>query len=154
VNRAPVLCELEVDSAGRVKSAKGLFIDVVRRLQETLNFSVELTMPADGKWGILQADGKTWQGLVGLLVNKSTDIVASGLSHTADRLGVTDFSVPLEEDIVTLIGPRYKCEESNHLTVYIDLLAVESWCLCALGRDSPIFKNYSKLGFLTRFLTG
>jgi hypothetical protein len=48
-----------------------------------LNFTAEVGISKDGKWGSLNVDGKTWNGMVGMLVNKETDIVTAALTRGA-----------------------------------------------------------------------
>ena len=53
------------------------------QLVSRLNFTAEVGISKDGKWGSLNDDGKTWNGMVGMLVDKETDIVTAGLTRCA-----------------------------------------------------------------------
>ena len=60
-------------------------------LKQMTNFTLKLGSPEDKKWGALEKDGKTWNGMIRELVDDEIDICAAGLSITFDRAMATDF---------------------------------------------------------------
>jgi hypothetical protein len=84
----------------------GLFVDYLRHLESHLNFTAKVGLSQDGKWGSLEKEGSTWNGMVGMLINNKTDIAAAGLTRTLQRSSVIDFSIPFEAEISTLIVAR------------------------------------------------
>jgi selenophosphate synthetase-related protein len=60
-----------------------LLKDYLAQLVSRLNFTAEVGISKDGKWGSLNDDGMTWNGMVGMLVNEETDIVTAGLTRNA-----------------------------------------------------------------------
>ena len=60
-----------------------------------LNFTPLISLSRDGQWGGLEADNVTWNGMIGMLMDESTDIVTAALSHTSRRDIVIDFSTPI-----------------------------------------------------------
>ncbi|CAC5375407.1 GRIK2 [Mytilus coruscus] len=71
----------------------GFTIDLLQELAHELNFTYEMTSPADGQWGVATQNG-SWTGLVGQLQRRDVDIVAAPLSIQTDRERVIDFTYP------------------------------------------------------------
>jgi hypothetical protein len=84
----------------------GLFVDYLRHLESHLNFTANLGLSQDGKWGALEEDRSTWNGMVRMLINNKTDIATAGFTRTLQRSIVIDFSVSLDAEISTLIVAR------------------------------------------------
>ncbi len=87
----------------------GLFPDIVRHLQVSLNFSIVVTKPADGKFGGLH--NGMWNGMVRMLQDGVADLAVAPLSHTLQRSAVIDFSRSLFEDNTVLIAPSSQAPE-------------------------------------------
>jgi hypothetical protein len=84
----------------------GLFVDYLRHLESHLNFTANVGLSQDVKWGALEEDGSTWNGIVGMLIYNKTDIATAGLTRTLQRSIVIDFSISLEVELTTLIVAR------------------------------------------------
>ncbi len=54
-----------------------MLIDILRGLQKTMNFTLEIKITPDGRWGALEADGKTWNGVLGALERDEVDMERS-----------------------------------------------------------------------------
>jgi hypothetical protein len=92
--------------SGNFTHVTGLFPDYLKQLESQLNFTANVGLSVDRKWGALEKDGSTWNGMVGMLINNEADIVTGGLTKTNQREEVIDFGMPLEHDIATLLQPR------------------------------------------------
>ena len=53
----------------------GMFAEIMPYLATSLNFTYNITLPKDGKWGTKQTDG-SWNGLIGELHRKELDFSA------------------------------------------------------------------------------
>ncbi len=113
----------EYDANGAIVGSFGPFPEALDYLAKKLNFTVALATPADGKWGSLEADGTTWNGLMGLLAEGKIDISTAGLAQTEMRMGAADFTVPLLPITTTLIAPTSKAEQTN-FWVYLEIFQV------------------------------
>ncbi len=128
-----VITLLELDSKKRLVGMQGMFPDFLLFLQERLNFTSSLSLPADGKWSGFDKNG-SWTGLVGLLASEQVDLVTAGLTQNLERSGAIDFTVPLYPEKITLIGPSRVTTPQVHVWVYRDILSVASWAiLCVVG---------------------
>ena len=72
------------------KISVGLFPEVLQLLMEKLNFSVTIVPSKDGKYGGLEEDKKTWNGLIGMLAEGEIDLSATDLTITSGRSEVVD----------------------------------------------------------------
>ncbi len=86
----------------------------------------------DNKWGGLDPDGKTWNGLVGMLIDGEIDMASAGLSLIPARARVVDFSVATGRQAVTLSAPRSE-GRSTQFWVYLDIFPLVVWVTCIVG---------------------
>ena len=64
------------DNGSHVVATRGMFQDILKHLQYSLNFTVEVRLPPQMTFGRLK-EGK-WIGLIGMLVDGKADIVTGG----------------------------------------------------------------------------
>ncbi|XP_060063877.1 uncharacterized protein LOC132544318 [Ylistrum balloti] len=107
----------------------GLCFDLLDHMAASLNFTYDVTEPADQQWGVLNANG-TWTGLVGLLERSEVDIVAAPLSTQANREKVMDFTYSYFIDYTTIIMKKPDPYEKKWRTL-IDPFS-EQLLLCVL----------------------
>ncbi|XP_071515842.1 glutamate receptor ionotropic, kainate glr-3-like [Panulirus ornatus] len=72
---------------------EGYVVDVWHTLQEQLNFTYTAT---NTLFGSLQADGITWNGMVGMLQTDEADVAVAPLSITKIRSISIDFTLPIQ----------------------------------------------------------
>ena len=85
----------------QTKCCSGLCIDLLRKFEHELGFTYDLIRVSDTKWGTFQY-GK-WNGLMGELVGKHTDMVLSALKVSAEREAAVDFTIPYLESGVAIV---------------------------------------------------
>ncbi len=91
-----------------------------------MNFTINLSRSPDKKWGALNPDGKTWNGLVGVLIAGKADLVPAPLIWNSARDAVIDFTVPILEERFTLVAARGGGPEVQ-LWVYMEIFPVPVW---------------------------
>ncbi len=123
-----VFLQYKLDSKGNIVEYRGMFRDSMDRLVAKLNFTQVLVRPPDGKWGSLAADGKTWNGIVKMLIDGKADISAGGLTLTRGRANAVDFSIPLMKEDMTLIAPRSD-GKLNQFWVYLEIFPTDTWII-------------------------
>ncbi|XP_074158697.1 glutamate receptor ionotropic, kainate 4 isoform X1 [Sminthopsis crassicaudata] len=72
---------------------EGFCVDMLKELSEILRFNYKIRLVGDGVYGVPEANG-TWTGMVGELIARKADLAVAGLTITAEREKVIDFSKP------------------------------------------------------------
>ncbi|XP_058543053.1 glutamate receptor ionotropic, kainate 4 isoform X1 [Neofelis nebulosa] len=72
---------------------EGFCVDMLEELAEILRFNYKIRLVGDGVYGVPEANG-TWTGMVGELIARKADLAVAGLTITAEREKVIDFSKP------------------------------------------------------------
>ncbi|XP_057409849.1 glutamate receptor ionotropic, kainate 4 isoform X2 [Balaenoptera acutorostrata] len=72
---------------------EGFCVDMLKELAEILRFNYKIRLVGDGVYGVPEANG-TWTGMVGELIDRKADLAVAGLTITAEREKVIDFSKP------------------------------------------------------------
>nr|KAF6465340.1 glutamate ionotropic receptor kainate type subunit 4 [Rousettus aegyptiacus] len=72
---------------------EGFCVDMLKELAEILRFNYKIHLVGDGVYGVPEANG-TWTGMVGELISRKADLAVAGLTITAEREKVIDFSKP------------------------------------------------------------
>ncbi|KAM4827929.1 glutamate receptor ionotropic, kainate 4 isoform 3-T3 [Thomomys bottae] len=72
---------------------EGFCMDMLKELAEILRFNYKIRLVGDGLYGVPEANG-TWTGMVGELISRKADLAVAGLTITAEREKVIDFSKP------------------------------------------------------------
>ncbi|XP_077161939.1 glutamate receptor ionotropic, kainate 4 isoform X1 [Paroedura picta] len=72
---------------------QGFCVDMLEELAEILHFNYKIHLVGDGVYGVPEANG-TWTGMVGELIARKADLAVAGLTITAEREKVIDFSKP------------------------------------------------------------
>ena len=116
------------NASGSIIGSTGYTQEILQALQQDLNFTVVHITPADEKYGALENDNKTWNGLIGLLQRKEADIVTSPLATTQYRSQVVDFTYAVAHDKITLVAKRPSTSLPN-IWVYVKMFSPAAW-LC------------------------
>ncbi|CAD5124605.1 DgyrCDS12875 [Dimorphilus gyrociliatus] len=74
------------------KNYVGIAMDLLHFVSSDLNFTFDLFLPPDGKWGGI-VNGR-WDGMVRELIEDRGDAIFGAFSHTAERQEVIDYSSP------------------------------------------------------------
>uniref|UniRef100_A0A3B4A4U2 Glutamate receptor n=1 Tax=Periophthalmus magnuspinnatus TaxID=409849 RepID=A0A3B4A4U2_9GOBI len=72
---------------------EGFCVDMLKELAEILKFKYRIRLVGDGLYGVPGTNG-TWTGMVGELISRKADLAVAGLTITAEREKVIDFSKP------------------------------------------------------------
>ncbi|XP_051896125.1 glutamate receptor ionotropic, kainate 4 [Pristis pectinata] len=72
---------------------EGFCVDMLKELSEILRFHYKIQLVADGVYGVAETNG-TWTGMIGELISRKADLAVAGLTITAEREKVIDFSKP------------------------------------------------------------
>ena len=109
----------------------GMFPSLLYSIQNALNFDILWTSPEDEQWGISDEDGN-WNGIVEELRTNRADIATCGLTISAVRESVIDFTVGVINDPITLVKLKPNGEEMN-VSAYIYIFTPMAWLLIIIG---------------------
>ncbi|KAA0195183.1 Ionotropic receptor 196, partial [Hyalella azteca] len=109
----------------------GWIPDFLKRIEQDLNFTCNLRLPPDRKWGTLNPDG-TWTGMVGEVVAGRAEFVVATLDSTVERARVVDSLIPISTTWTSLYmkagsqfgSPWIRYTEEFSPSAWIVLLAV------------------------------
>ena len=87
----PQVLTVYYDKDGK-KTPVGHLAEIWHEVSERLNFTYDFTLTYAS--GTMFPNG-TWNGLIGMLVNKEIDVAVMYLTITNERIDYVDFSVPI-----------------------------------------------------------
>ncbi|KAK7023358.1 hypothetical protein SK128_005254 [Halocaridina rubra] len=108
----------------------GIDVTIINTLADTLNFTYEVVIPADGQWGGPQADG-TVSGLIGMVSRHDAHLAIDEITITASRETVVDFTVPYYMETSTCISRAPK--EKNRAFAVLLPFTLEVWVVIGLS---------------------
>ena len=121
----------EGDKANEAKDniigGEGFFIQPINFLAAALNFTIQFNFSVDGKFGGQNDDG-SWNGMIGMLVDGTTDIACAALTRTMDRDNVAPFSITIYEEESTLAAPIKETKATN-VWVYMEIFPKVTWAI-------------------------
>ncbi len=123
-----VLMKVLRNEKGEIVGSTGPFAFMLDVLAKEMNFTVELTVPPDGLWGGLEKDGKTWNGIIRMIMDGKADICNAGLTQTLARDAVVDYTIPVAKTKSTLLAPASKGHSTN-FWVYMDIFPIIIWLI-------------------------
>ncbi|KAK5868608.1 hypothetical protein PBY51_009608 [Eleginops maclovinus] len=84
---------------------EGFCVDMLKELADILKFKYRIRLVGDGLYGVPGANG-SWAGMVGELISRKADLAVAGLTITAEREKVIDFSKPFMTLGISIMYPR------------------------------------------------
>nr|CAD2202894.1 unnamed protein product [Meloidogyne enterolobii] len=109
---------------------EGYCIDMLKMLKLALNFTFDLYLVEDGKFGSVDESGR-WDGLVGELVIGRAEMAIGPISILAERENDIDFTVPFY-DLVGLSILIKRSEVETSLFKFLKVLELPVWT-CIFG---------------------
>ena len=88
------------DKSRNIIGTNGKFQAILGLLADRCNFTFKSIPSVDGQWGAL-VNG-SWNGMVGMLVKGTADVISAYLTFSIGRNEVIDFTVPLEEETAAI----------------------------------------------------
>ncbi|KAG8194654.1 hypothetical protein JTE90_003126 [Oedothorax gibbosus] len=85
------------------KRFEGYCIDLLEALAELLTFTFEIHVVKDGKSGSFDKDTKTWNGMIGEVVNNEADLAVADVTITTQRMKGVDFTLPFMQTGISIL---------------------------------------------------
>ncbi|KAI6238911.1 Protein CBR-GLR-7 [Aphelenchoides fujianensis] len=109
---------------------QGYCIDLLEYIRADLNFTYEIYLVPDGKFGAMEQTGN-WNGMIGQLVSGEADIALGPISQIAEREVDVDFTMPFYDLVGTAIVMR-RTEVETSLFKFLAVLEWPVW-VCIAG---------------------
>lgn len=87
----------------------GYCVDLTKKIAEIVNFTYELRLVKDGRFGGRDANGN-WDGIVGELIRNEADIAIAPLTITSQRERAIEFSMPFMNMGISIMIKKPKKE--------------------------------------------
>ena len=98
---------MQVDN-GTETNLTGMYIDLLVVLMDYMNFTVKLTSPEDGAYGMFDNKTKEWSGIVGMLNSSLADFSILALSVTNSRSQGVEFTPAIQWSVSNLFIAKPK----------------------------------------------
>ena len=92
---------------------EGFCVDLAEQLSRIVNFTYELRLVKDKKFGAKDASGN-WNGVIGELVRHEADLAIAGLTITLVREQAVEFSLPFMNLGISIMVYKPKEEVNQH----------------------------------------
>ena len=114
------------DELDQVVGSEGYNAALLAELRGQMNFSIEDVPPTIPHWGRLK--NGSWNGIVGMLVEKYIDVSAVGILMRPERLVAIDFCWPTFSEEITLMTVESTRSKLN-LWIFIQIFPMPVWVI-------------------------
>ncbi|KAI9551422.1 hypothetical protein GHT06_021755 [Daphnia sinensis] len=107
---------IEHDLKGKISKADGIVYQMVLWLSKRFNFTFTLVEPPDRTFGAVI--NNTWNGMIGMTINRDVDFVAGPVIPSEARAQVIDFSVSYLDEPAACLIPAPTLDENKWTAVF------------------------------------
>lgn len=108
---------------------QGFCIDLAEKVAEKINMTYDICLVKDGQYGKELAD-KSWDGVIGELLNQEADVAVAPVTITSDREKVVDFTKPFLSLGISIMIKKPP-DKGSHIFSFMEPLSSEIW-MCIL----------------------
>ena len=124
--------------------------DIIRHLQQDLNFTYEYVRPADNKYGGLDPDTRTWNGMIRDILDRKIDLTIA-LSINTERSQYIDYTASIFEDQASLIAYIKSSKSSTNYFFFLEPFEISVWLtiiglILVIGFLTTFFSKFSPFG--------
>lgn len=121
--------------ASKILCCYGVMIDILIKIQEIEEFSFELYLVKDGKYGSLDPITKRMNGMIGDVYRGFADLAIAVITITEERSEYVSFTTPYTGTALTFLVKRFKSRNSNFAQTISDMrlmksFSMELWLMC------------------------
>lgn len=123
------------DGAAKIQCCYGVMIDILIKLQEIEEFTFDLYLVADGKYGSVDPITKQMNGMIGDVYRGFADLALGLLTTTEMRSEYVGFTTPYIGTALTFLVKRTKSKNQNFAESISDMRLMKSfsmklWLMC------------------------
>ena len=122
-------------NSAKIRCCYGLMIDILVRLQEIEEFTFDLYLVADGKYGSVDPETKEMNGMIGDVYRGFADLAIGLITITEQRSEYVGFTTPYMDTALTFLVKRTKSKNKNFVESISDMRLMKSfsmqlWLMC------------------------
>ncbi|KAL9980179.1 hypothetical protein ACROYT_G008728 [Oculina patagonica] len=123
------------ENASKIRCCYGIMIDILIKILEIEEFSFELYLVKDGKYGSLDPVTKQMNGMIGDVYRGLADLALAVITITEERSEYVGFTTPYTGTALTFLVKRFKSKNSNFVETISDMrlmksFSMELWFMC------------------------
>ena len=123
------------DGAAKIQCCYGVMIDILIKLQEIEEFTFDLYLVADGKYGSVDPITKQMNGMIGDVYRGFADLALGLITMTELRSEYVGFTTPYIGTALTFLVKRTKSKNQNFAESISDMRLMKSfsmklWLMC------------------------
>ena len=138
-NPSSVMNKLELwkrsKSSAKIKCCYGAMVDILIKLQEIEDFTFDLYLVADGKYGSVDPVTNKMNGMIGDVYRGLADLALGLITMTEQRSQYVSFTAPYTDTALTFLVKRAKSKHKNFAETISDMRLMKSfstrlWFMC------------------------
>ncbi|XP_063675555.1 glutamate receptor ionotropic, kainate 2-like [Bolinopsis microptera] len=124
--------------------------DIIKKLQEDLNFTYEYVQPADNKYGGFNKVTKEWNGMIRDILDRKTDLTIA-LSINTERSKYIDYTASFYEDQAAFIVHTKTSKSSSNMFFFLEPFELSVWIsiiglILVIALLTTFFSKFSPFG--------
>ncbi|XP_066265466.1 glutamate receptor ionotropic, NMDA 1-like isoform X2 [Branchiostoma lanceolatum] len=122
-------------NAGEMQCCEGFCINLLKRLAQQLNFTYDVHLVKDGKFGTQErannSNKKEWNGMIGELLRGEADLIVAPLTINNERAQYIEFSKPFKYQGLTILVKKET--QKSSLDSFLQPFQSTLWLLVGLS---------------------
>ncbi|XP_063995701.1 glutamate receptor ionotropic, kainate 2-like [Diachasmimorpha longicaudata] len=108
------------------KRHEGYAIDLIEELSQLLKFNYQFELVPDNEYGKEDSDTRQWNGLIGRLLRRATDLAICDLTITKARETAVDFTMPFMDLGISILFAKSENKEPE-LWSFLSPFSADVW---------------------------
>lgn len=126
------------EGSSRIHCCYGVMVDILIKIQEIEDFSFDLYLVKDGKYGSLDPTTKQMNGMIGDVYRGVADIALGVITITEERSEYVGFTTPYTGTALIFLVRRFESKNRNFVQTISDMrlmksFSTELWFMCLIA---------------------
>lgn len=122
----------------RIQCCYGVMIDILIKIQEIEDFSFDLYLVKDGKYGSLDPTTKQMNGMIGDVYRGTADLALGVITITEERSKYVGFTTPYTDTALMFFVRRFEANNKTFAQIISDMrllksFSTELWLMCLIA---------------------
>ncbi|XP_022797093.1 glutamate receptor ionotropic, NMDA 2A-like [Stylophora pistillata] len=126
------------EGSSRLQCCYGVMIDILIKIQEIEDFSFDLYLVKDGKYGSVDSTTKPMNGMIGDVYRGTADFALGGITITEERSKYVSFTTPYSDTALMFLVRRFEANNKTFAQIISDMRLMKSfrtelWLMCLIA---------------------